>query len=61
MAENKLNERRDESKNGNLGEERQMMNLDSSASHGMLPARSSSSGVSRLIKQYKEKVELKIM
>ncbi len=60
MAENKLNERRDESKNGNLGEERQMMNLDSSASHGMLPARSSSSGVSRLIKQYKEKERLNL-
>ncbi|MCI8300129.1 MAG: helicase [Lachnospiraceae bacterium] len=41
-------------------EERQMINADSSASRGMLPPRSSSSGVSMLMKQYKEKERLNV-
>lgn len=60
MTGNGPNETMGKNKNAYVREEQQMMNPDSSSSHGMLPARCSSSGVSLLIKQYKEKERLNL-
>lgn len=60
MTGNEPNAKKDERINVHKKEGPKKMNLDSSASHGMMPARSSSSGVSLLMRQYKERERLNL-
>jgi len=60
MTENGVNREKGEKNSGFTREVQKLINQDSSSSHGMLPARSSSSGVSMLMKQYKEKERLNL-
>lgn len=60
MTENGANREKGERNSAFAREVQKLMNLDSSSSHGTLPARSSSSGVSMLMKQYKEKERLNL-